>query len=205
MPLIACASAEPDASPTEDARPAADAAGAVADAAGRPDADRSACLPQVPVDYGTPPLLDTNQYESSGSYTFFADLVDGPFQRVFISLRPETGVFPGAVTPGTYVIEGDETDYQWCGACVYLAVDDGDGPSTLYMAESAKLQLDTVGAEIHGELITASLRQIEIEYSGASCGDGGEWPCGNTGCSGGACGVQVEGPPCRTYIDSLTF
>lgn len=177
----------------------------VVDAGATADGGASACLPQVKEEWGTPPLLSTTQYESSGRYTFYADLVDGPFQRLFITLRPETGVFTGPVQPGNYTIAGEETDYQWCGACVYLAVDDGETPSTLYMAESAQLQIDSVGAEVHGTLAEVTLRQIDIVYGGAACGGGGEWPCGNTGCSGGACGVQVEGPDCKTTIDSLSF
>src|SRR5690606_26339081 len=115
---MACAKAAPDSSTLQDARPSgADAAGDFADAGAMIDAGASACLPQVLEAYGTPPLLSTNQYEISGSYTFYAELVDEPFQRLFISLHPNTGIFAGAVVPGSYNIVGDETDYQWCGAC----------------------------------------------------------------------------------------
>lgn len=205
--VTACASGDAGPGGEADARPTSDAAGpVVVDAApGRPDADRSECLFQVPTDYGTPTPLDSTQFGSEGNYTYYADLVDGPFQRLFVSLHPETGVFPGAVQPGTYVLEGDETDYQWCGACVYLAVDDGDTPSTLYMAQSGKITIDTVGAEVHGSLSAVSLRHIEIAYTGKACGGGGEWPCGNTGCAGGSCGQQVEGPACETFVESFTF
>lgn len=191
-----------------DARPggAIDAAGG----GGGDDAGNGDCLPQVPGSYGIPTPVDTSQSDypdgDHTTYSVMLELVDSPFQRLFVSLHPETGVFAGAVTPGTYLLEGDETDYSWCGACVYLAIDDGETPSTLYMATSGKLELDTVGAEVHGELTSVELRQIEIVYSGVECPPEADWPCGNNGCSGGQCGVQDEvAPPCETSIASLAF
>jgi hypothetical protein len=172
------------------------------------DGGSSDCLPQVPDTWGTPIPVDTNQYSFEGDYTFYADLVPEPdrFQRLFIGLNAGMGVFQGgAVVPGSYVIEGDETDFSWCGACVYLAVDDdGSAPSVLFMARTGKLTIDSVGAEIHGSLSSADLVQIEIAYTGPSC-DTEPWPCGNNGCSGGLCGLQFDGPGCQTHIDSLTF
>ena len=108
LPVMACTKAAPDAFSMQDAQIAtADAAGELADAGARADAGASSCLPQVMDAYGTPPLLSANQYESSGSYTFYAELVDEPFQRLFISLPPETGIFPGPVQPGSYAIAGN--------------------------------------------------------------------------------------------------
>ena len=187
----------------------ADARPGAPDAAGRADARPSDCLPQVPESWGTPTPFDTSQSAFDGNYTFFADLKpDGePFQRLFIALRADRGVFAGGpVEPGTYILEGDETDFQWCGACVYLAVDDGETPSTMYMTATGKLTVSSVsGGQIHGELIGADMRQIEIVYSGDSCPGSGAWPCGNTGCSQGRCGVQTDGPNCGTSFDSFTF
>ena len=197
--------------PAADAGRLADARPGPVDAAGRADARPSDCLPQVPESWGTPTPFDTSYFSDSsiGYYSFFADLKpDGePFQRLFITLRADRGVFAGGpVEPGTYILEGDETDYQWCGACVYLAVDDGETPSTLYMTANGKLTISSIsGGEFHGELIGADLRQIEIVHSGDSCGGGGAWPCGNTSCSGGRCGVPVDVSNCGTSFDSLTF
>ncbi len=73
------------------------------------------------------------------------------------------------------------------------------------MAKSAKLRLDSVGGQIHGELTVATLRQIDLVYEGTACPGNGPWPCGNAACSGGACGMQVEVPSCTTTIDSLSF
>jgi hypothetical protein len=209
--LVAGACADASVPPAADARPGADArpadAAAPADAASAADADPGICLAQVPLDYGQPTPFRISQSQSDGRYTIFADLVpeSEPFQRLFVVLRPESGVFPGPVAPGDYVLEGQETDYQHCSACVYLAVNTGQTPSTLYMVSTGKLRLDSVGAEVRGELTSATLRQIEIRYTGDSCGGGGEWPCGNTACSGGRCGVMYEGPGCETTIRSLSF
>ena len=191
-----------DAPGAPDARPGPiDAAVADTDAAAASD-----CLPQVPGSYGIPTPVDTSQSETDGDYFVMLELVEEPFQRLFVSLNPDRGVFAGGpVDPGTYVIEGDETDFSWCGACVYLAVDDGDTPSTLYMARTGKVQIDSVGAEVHGEITSVELRQIETVYSGADCPGEGEWPCGNNACSNGKCGVQDEVGDCETSVASLSF
>lgn len=208
---LGCATATTESVATVDARSQQADAEAKADAfvpPPMPDASGADCLPLVPAEYGTPTILSSSQSHSSGNYRYYAQLVDTPFQRLFISLHRETGGFPGDIVPGNYIINDDETDYAACGACVYLAVDDGEPPSTLYMAKAAKLRLDSVDSvegEIHGELMLATLRQIDIVYTGADCSGGAEWPCGNMGCVGGVCGVQVEVPDCTTSIDSLSF
>lgn len=197
--------------PPGDGDPSADAAaGNRGDAADSPrgDAGPDGCLDQVPDDWGDNGPVASSQWTIDGSYTWFADMVPETerFQRLFISLHPETGVFPGAVEPGMYILEGDETDFSWCSACVYLAVDDdGSAPSVLYMAQSGKLRVDSVDTEIHGELESAVLTQIDVVYNGPSCEGSGEWPCGNSACSGGLCGVQRLVPDCTSAIDSLGF
>jgi hypothetical protein len=134
------------------------------------------------------------------------------FQRLFISLHPDMGVFTGGdVVAGTYTLEGDEIDHAWCGACVYLAVDDdGSAPSVLYQAQTGKLTIDSVGAEVHGTLESADLVQVDIVFSGPSCADyqeGDPWPCGNEACLGSTelCGVQRLVPACTTHFDSFDF
>lgn len=163
------------------------------------------CLPQVPGNYGIPTPVDSSQFEGEGDYYVMIELVEEPFQRMFVTLHQGMGVFAGAVEPGTYVIEGDETDFSWCGACVYLAVDDGDTPSTQYMARSGKVTIDSVGAEVHGEITAVELRQIEHVYSGPECPGDGEWPCGNNACSEGHCAIQDEVGTCETSVASLAF
>lgn len=185
------------------------------DAAGveRPDAGPDGCLDQVPDDWGSNGPLDESQFTIDGDYTYYADMVPDTerFQRLFISLHPQMGVFTGDVTPGTFVLEGDELDYSWCGACVYLAVDDdGSAPSVLYMAQAGKLTVDSVDTEIHGTLENAELAQIDIVYNGPSCADyqeGDPWPCGNNACDGATelCGVQRLVPACTTHFDSFSF
>ena len=186
-----------------------------ADAAGfdRADAGPDGCLDQVPDDWGSNGPLAESQFSLGGDYTYYADMVPDTerFQRLFISLHPQMGVFTGDVMPGTYVLEGDETDYSWCGACVYLAVDDdGSAPSVLYMAQTGKLTVDSVDSEIHGTLENAVLTQIDLVASGPSCADwmeGEPWPCGNSACLGSneLCEVQRLVPACTTRFDSFSF
>lgn len=213
--LSACAggsaAGEPDAG--NGPGPVIDASGSVADA---DTTTPVSCLEEVPVDYGSPTPVD-NSYSSYADsdepsythHTYYADLVPDSqrMQRLFVALHPQATVFPADVEPGTYNLQGDDTDYAWCGACVYLAVDDdGSAPSVLYMAQKGTLKIDSVsGGEIHGELIGADLMQIAIEYEGASCPGGDKWPCGNTGCVSGMCGVQNDVPSCTTHIESLSF
>jgi len=166
----------------------------------------------VPGSYGIATAVDSSQFQGNeGTYTDYyvsVDLVDEsqPFQRVSVVLHSDTGLFAGGpIETGTYVIEGGETDYVTCSACVYLSVDDGDTPSTQYMASTGKVRIDSVGAEVHGEIISVELRQFETVYSGAACPGEGEWPCGNEACSEGHCGVMNEVEECQTSIASLEF
>lgn len=193
-----------------------------ADAADVPrfDAGPDGCLDYVPDDWGSNGPIDESQFSIEGNYTYYADMVPDTepfFQRLFISLHPDRGVFTGgAVEPGTYVVEGDEADNSWCGACVYLAVEDGDTPSTLYQAQAGKLTVDTVsGGEIHGTLASAELVQIDLIPSGPSCADlqeGDPWPCGNSACvciddecTDRRCEEQRLVPACTTLFDSFEF
>ena len=193
--------------PAADARPPSDAAARIDASGAAADARSASCLERVPPSYGSPQALDeSNIAHAGGDFTYFAELDPEPFERLFIRLNADMGVFAGGpVAPGTYVLEGNESDYQWCGACVYLAVLDGQSPSTLYMARTGKLEISSVGSEIHGSLSGAILRQIEIVYGGDRCGGGGPWPCGNTGCQAGQCGVQFEVAGCETRVDSFDF
>ncbi len=181
----------------------------------RADAGPDGCLDYVPDDWGSNGPIDESQFSFDGDFTYYADIAPPTepfFQRLFISLHPDMGVFTGGeVVPGTYIIEGDETDHAWCGACVYLAVEDGETPSTLYQAQTGKLTVDSVGGgEIHGTLESAELVQVDIVFSGPSCADyqeGEPWPCGNEACLGSTelCGVQQLVPDCTTTFDSFDF
>ena len=218
LALAAVAAAGCSADDPGDGSPAVDAApgGPTADAAVAPRADAGddGCLDYVPDDWGSNGPIDETQYSTDGDYTYYADMAPETepfFQRLFISLHAGQGVFAGgAVAAGSYVLEGDETDYAWCGACVYLAVEDGETPSTLYMAQSGKLIIDSVGAQVHGTLESAELVQIDLVASGPSCADyqeGDPWPCGNAACLGSnqLCEVQQLVPDCATHFDSLSF
>ena len=165
----------------------------------------------MPGSYGIPTPVDSSQFQGNeGTYTDYyvtVDLVDDPFQRVSIVLHSDQGHFAGGpIETGTYTIEGDEADYSWCSTCVYLSVDDGDTPSTQYMARTGKVEITSVGAEVHGEITSIELRQIEHVTSGGACQDAEDnWLCGNNYCSGDQCAVQNEIDDCETSIASLTF
>ena len=177
-------------------------------AAGGSDAGPNDCLPQVPGSYGIATAADSSQFSGEGSFYVSLYLVEEPFQLVTVALHDDMGVFAGGVVePGTYTIEGDEADYSWCGACVYLSVDDdGMVPSIQYMARTGKVVIDSVGAEVHGELTSIELRQIEHDYTGGPCVDAEDnWLCGNNACSNDQCGVQDEVGDCETAIASLPF
>ena len=218
LSAAACKSSAPGGGdPSADAQPGG---GDPADATpGDPrDAGDDGCLDYVPDDWGSNGALRESQfsYPENGHtyYSYMADMVPNTepfFQRLFIALHPDMGVFTGgAVEAGSYVLEGDESDHAWCGACVYLAVEDGDTPSTLYQARSGKLTFTIDGGDIHGTLESAELVQIDIVFSGPSCADWMDpepWPCGNEGCSGSndLCGVPRLVPDCTTRFDSLDF
>ncbi len=211
--LAACSASSPGGSdPSADARPGGDPADA---AVVQPrDAGDDGCLDYVPEDWGANGPIEESQFSIDGNFTYFADMAPATepfFQRLFISLHPDMGVFAGgAVEAGTYVLEGDEIDYSWCGACVYLAVEDGETPSTLYQAQAGKLTVTIDGGDIHGTLESAELVQIDMVASGPSCADyqeGDPWPCGNSACLGSneLCEVQQLVPACTTRFNQLTF
>lgn len=182
------------------------------------DAGPDGCLDYVPDDWGSNGPLSESQYSSpDGDYTYYSYMAKmapetETEQNLFITLWPDMGIFTGGpVEAGTHVIEGDETDHAWCGACVYLSVDDGDTPWTLYQAQSGKLTFTINGeGEIHGTLESAELVQIDIVFNGPSCAgweDPEPWPCGNEGCLGSTdlCGVQQLVPDCKTRFNELSF
>ena len=211
--LAACKSGAPAGDdPPADARPGGDPADAmVADLS---DARDDGCLDYVPEDWGSNGPIDESQFSIDGNYTYYADMAPDSepfFQRLFISLHPDMGVFAGGdVVAGSYILEGDEIDHAWCGACVYLAVEDGETPSTLYQAQSGKLTFTIDGGDIHGTLESAELVQIDIVFNGPSCADyqeGDPWPCGNEAClaSTDLCGSQQLVPACTTRFNEFSF
>jgi hypothetical protein len=194
--------------PGADASPAVDASGPrVADASSAAaDADRSGCPDGLEADLGTVNPLGENQNQSAGQHFVFVEVDDNPVQQLTITLHAGSGIFAGGVNPNTYSIEGDDADFETCSACVQLYAEDDALPYALFMAQSGKIVLDSVGATVSGRLELVTIRMIELVHDGPACTGNDDPVCGNASCVANRCGRQVESADrCETVIGSLAF
>lgn len=223
MVLVACGPQGPEgASPPDaaDAPVVPDASGGGGPADARPpavDAARVECPPGLPASFGDLGTVVANKNDVSGTYNVFVDLDGDPRWFFGMKLRPGSGIFEGGVVPGTYVLEGDDTDVQFCSACLNLFADldsvEG-GPSLHMTALKGSLTIDSVvGDEVSGRLDDVLLSAIRIVYDeqGIACtpnadGTVNDVPeCVNTICLSGHCGRQIELAGCQTSIARMRF
>jgi hypothetical protein len=168
-----------DAAPEDDASAGADASpadatappdGGVADAP-VPDAD----LCHVAASYelgaiasGTGLALVVSQSNGDPVYLVQFPLGPDPGDPVArVELYTGFGVFDPAVQTGTFTIEGAETNYQDCGACILLLADfDGTGEARLaYLAQSGTLTV----SEFEPDRFVGSLANVvfaEVDSEG---------------------------------------
>ena len=88
-----------------------------------------------------------------------------PADAVQVDLYAGYGVFPGAITQGTYTLSGDELDFATCGACVRIftnvtaaGADDG-----IYMPTGGTLTVTTAGTAVGGTL-TGSISNLTFHH-----------------------------------------
>lgn len=171
------------------------------------DANQSGCPDGLPADLGAVEPLLIDQSQTDGWYFVFASVSDepDPVQQLAIRLYKDRGPFAGGVQPGSYTISGEETDYQWCDACVFLFAEKEEYPYAMFMAEAGVIHLESVGAELHGTIEHVDLSLIELRNDGGECAGPGDDKCGNTSCTQNRCGRQVEIGTCQTRIELLSF
>lgn len=97
---------------------------------------------------------------------FFAALEAAPpTDFLQIQLYAGYGVFgTGAVTPGTYQLTGDETNFATCGACVIITTDvTQNSAGDNYMATGGTLTVTTAGTA-NGQMLVGSLSNVTLTH-----------------------------------------
>jgi hypothetical protein len=94
-----------------------------------------------------------------------------PRDSFFLKLNAGKGVFPGALTTGTFQIAGAELSQATCGLCVNIIADivTGQGPSKFYFATGGTVML-TSHTPPTGTL--ANVTFTEVDAGGMPVGSG---------------------------------
>ncbi len=136
-------------------------------------------LPPCVLDAGVASELGTID-TTIDSNVHLSPMARNVFVEVFLdeSLAPDLlhlelyggqGVFRGGeVRPGSYVLGGDESRYDSCGACLLLLADRDPQtlvPSAYFLAESGRLVIDTAVDRIAGRIEDAVLRHVTIDFT----------------------------------------
>ena len=186
-----------DAMPRADARPPA------------PDAKVADCPPGLPDQFGDLGFQTSTKNSIGGPDTVYVYINGNQDQFLIISADPGRGLFKDGVVPGTYTIQGMDTDYQVCALCVYMFADYPQPPSLHLMAEKGQVTIDSVnGDQLSGSIKDVSFRPIEIVYDdqSTSCtGSGDDEACTNTICINNHCGRQSNLDGCHTAISAMSF
>ena len=159
----------PDGAPIVDASEPPDAS--IIDAPPPPDSDSchvaaSYALGDIPAGVGEAVVLP--QSNGDPIYVFQVPMGSNPSDPVArIELFAGYGVFDPLVHTGTFTIEGAETNYQDCGACILVLADlsAGGDPQLAYLAQSGTLTV----TEFEPDRFVASLANIvlaEIDADG---------------------------------------
>lgn len=88
-----------------------------------------------------------------------------PADAIQVELYAGYGVFPGAVTPGTYTLSGAELDYATCGACIriFTNVTSAGADDGIYMPTGGTLTVTTAGTAVGGTL-TGSISNLTLQH-----------------------------------------
>lgn len=175
-----------------------------------PDAEVADCPPGLPDQFGDLGFQNSTKNSIGGPDTVYVHINGNEDHFLIISADPGRGLFKDGVVPGTYEIQGTDTDYQVCALCVYMFAAYPEPPSLHLMAEKGQLIIDSVnGDQLSGSIKDISLRPIKIVYDdqSTSCVESGddEAECTNTICLSGHCGRQADLDGCHTAISSMSF
>ena len=142
---------------------------------------------QAPVSYGAALESQTAKYftgaPSPGTYDLTAQLGDSGTAADFliVQLYPGSGVFTGAVQPGSYVLSGSETQWKDCGVCVLVFADAVFGPdggvssvASVYMATGGLVKLDSITPHLSGSLQGLTFQKVVVGagFETTPAGDG---------------------------------
>jgi len=147
--LAACSDDPPPASP---------------DAAPQPDAPPSNCL--VEPSYTLGAITGEANTAMGGAITGTFTINPGPPRDTFFVKLTN-------ITPGDYVIDGTDTDFNACTLCVNIIADivAGQGPTKFYQAQSGSITLTaTTATSVAGTASNIVLREVSVS-TGAIVGD----------------------------------
>jgi len=159
----ACSSSADDPSPSEDdlaPDAGADTVEDVADNCDLPSALDAPALSNMEAIYG-------NQPGSMGArqvYRMFAAIDGTETGLLQVELWDDRGVFAGDVgTPGSFTIEGAETDPDTCGVCVFLIGEHlSDGSVATFLAQSGTVTIDQLSGTMSGSVSDLSFTEVGL-------------------------------------------
>lgn len=143
------------------------------------DEDRTTAECVIADDYASAPEQDTayaGETDDGDQYLFVETTVEanGNTHLVAVDLWNDYGVFEGGWETGRYEITGDETDYDECGACVYVLEDYDPDDGTygrLLMADGGWVNVDTLDATpgsgyLSGYIEDVTFREVTEDEDG---------------------------------------
>lgn len=171
-----------------------------------PDADEE-CTVAMPEDIGVLGMVTaTSKGTYAGKHSVYVRMKTDPYLDLLISAEAGKGAFSAGVTPGTYDIVDKDTDYELCGACVYMFAQQESGPARHVMASKGRLTVTSVvDGKMSGSLDDITLQAIEVVRDAESTTCETADQCENTACQQGKCGRQKEIPGCTMSLGSLSF
>jgi hypothetical protein len=131
---------------------------------------------------------DLGEVDTGDSNVHRSPMLSNIFLEIFLSsadpapdlleveLYAGLGVFSGGpVRTGSYELEGRESFYSSCGACVLLLADRDPGslqPSAYFMPVAGRLRVDQVDGRLSGVLEDVVLRHVTIDLTDPDGPDG---------------------------------
>jgi hypothetical protein len=111
----------------------------------------------------------------------FAGQLEGaqPTDLLLVELYAGFGVFPGAVTTGTFTLSGDELNYATCGICVRVLTDaTSSGYGDDYLATGGTVNITSVGTAT-GQTFAATVSNLTFEHVNIADGTFESTPAGD--------------------------
>ncbi len=135
-----------------------------------PDAAKVCQDPRIAADLAVVATNEGDLSEVSGKIFLNVPLNDeADPDQLELELYPMVGVFAGGpVRPGRYSLEGSETSFASCGACVLLYQDvsaETSKPAGFYLPLSGTLALTTTEGRLVGELSNVVFRHVAIDFT----------------------------------------
>jgi hypothetical protein len=130
-----------------------------------------------------------------------------PPDVLFMDLYANYGVFAGGdIKTGTFYLNGDETSYSSCGACVLIAADVTQNAITdWYMASGGQVDITAVsGTNITGSLKDVTFRRVKTGTDGGPTDDA-TGDCANVKIPTGDFNIMLSPPQMMREVNADAF